>query len=90
MHQFLYPAVFFKDEEDFLVYFPDLDISTQGSTVEEAFLFAKDYLRAYLTEALKHELDYELPTKFEDVCKKYRNGRVFLVDVILNTAEFAK
>ena len=42
MKQFLFPAVFFKDEDIFTVLFPDLNITTEGETVEEAYLFAKD------------------------------------------------
>ena len=45
MKQFLFPAVFIKTENEYTVVFPDLNITTEGDTLEEAYLFAKDYLR---------------------------------------------
>ena len=36
--RYVYPAIFVKDEDDsYKVLFPDLDISTDGKIMEEAF-----------------------------------------------------
>ena len=47
MQQFIYPAIFYIDEDETKVYFPDLDISTSGDNYDEAFLFAKELLKVY-------------------------------------------
>ena len=39
MHYFAYPALFYKDEDVTRVIFPDLNISTEGEDLTEAFLF---------------------------------------------------
>jgi len=55
MEQFIFPAVFFQEEgeADYTVVFPDLNIFTDGKTLVEAFLFAKDYLKVYCSYAKK-------------------------------------
>ena len=40
MKQYLFPAVFTKTENEYIALFPDLNITTEGETIEEAFLFA--------------------------------------------------
>ena len=41
MKQFLFPAIFYKEDDKYIVLFPDLNITTEAETAEEAFLFAK-------------------------------------------------
>ena len=84
MKQYLFPAVFTKTENEYIALFPDLNITTEGETIEEAFLFAKDYLRVYCSYTLKFDVDLDRPSKFEDIQAKYKNDLVLLVDVILD------
>ncbi|MBP3344788.1 MAG: type II toxin-antitoxin system HicB family antitoxin [Clostridia bacterium] len=69
MKSFVYPAIFIKDKEDdtYKVLFPDLEVTTDGEFVEEAFLYAKGLLKAYFVAALKYDLDYNLPTEFDKI-----------------------
>ncbi|MEG1751500.1 MAG: hypothetical protein RR140_00170 [Clostridia bacterium] len=83
MKLFVYPAVFFK-ENGTTVIFPDLDIFTEGDSVEEAFLFAKDYLRQFLETSQKYELGYNLPSKYETVQEKYKPAQVMLIDAAIS------
>lgn len=86
MKTFIYPAVFIKDSEDdiFRVLFPDLDISTDGTIVEEAYLYAKECLKAYFICAEKYEFDYNLPTDFEMVKKTTKTDEyVMLIDATI-------
>lgn len=83
MKQFLFPAVFVKDEEGYTAIFPDLNISTEGETIEEAYLFAKDYLKVYCTYVVKFDLDIDTPSRYEKIVQKYPNDFVQLVDVIM-------
>ena len=52
MKQFLFPAIFYKEDDKYIVLFPDLNITTEAETAEEAFLFAKDSLKPHPTKYL--------------------------------------
>ncbi len=84
MKQFLYPAIFFKLEDEYRVIFPDLDISTDGRTYEEAYMFAKDLLRVYFIYVLKHDLDFNLPSSYEDLQATSSAGEtITMIDAII-------
>lgn len=85
MEQFIYTAVFFVDEESggYTVAFPDLDISTEGNSLVEAFLFAKDYLRVYCSYARKFDMEIPKPTKFIELKEKFANATCMLIDTII-------
>ena len=70
MQRFLYPAVFYKVEDEYKVLLPDANISTEGVVMEEAYLYAQEFLKAYLIYALKFDLDYNLPTDYDSIVKK--------------------
>ena len=81
--QFVYPAVFVKGEEVVVASFPDIGITTDGFSFEEAFLLAKDYLRVYCTYVCKYELDTPKPSFYEDVSSKNMLSSVMLVDTVI-------
>lgn len=83
LQQFVYPAVFVKGPEEVVATFPDLGITTDGGSVEEVFLFAKDYLRVYCTYATKYDLDISRPSFFEEIATKFNKDAVMLVDTVL-------
>lgn len=83
IHQFIYPAVFVKGTNEVIATFPDLGIVTDGTTMEEAFLFAKDYLRVYCSYALKFDININKPSFFEDVANRNKNDSTMLIDTIL-------
>jgi len=84
MKQFLYPAIFFKLEDEYRVIFPDLDISTDGRTYEEAYMFAKDLLRVYFIYVLKHDLDFNFPSSYEDLVATSSAGEtITMIDAII-------
>ena len=73
MQRVVYPAIFYKDEDVYRVLFPDIELTTDGTIIEEAFLYAKEFLRQYFIQVLKYDLDYNTPTDFLKVksgCKK--------------------
>ena len=49
MKSYTYPAIFIKDQENdgYQVLFPDLEVTSKGEFIEEAFLYAKATLKAY-------------------------------------------
>ena len=83
IHQFVYPAVFAKGNEEIVVNFPDLGITTEGNSFEEAFLFAKDFLRVYCSYALRFNLDITKPSFFTEIKDQFKNENTMLVDTIL-------
>lgn len=84
MQQYVFPAVFVKKEDEtYSVFIPDLDITTEGDSIEEAFLYIKDYLRIFCQYAIKLEEDILIPTKFEKVAEKFKKDTVMLVDAII-------
>ena len=72
MKSFVYPAIFIKDEEEggYKVLFPDLEITTDGQFVEEAFLYAQELLKAYFVYVVKYDLDFNMPTEFDKIKKR--------------------
>ncbi|MBO5884507.1 MAG: toxin-antitoxin system, antitoxin component, HicB family protein [Clostridia bacterium] len=80
MKQFLFPAVFFKEDDKYIVLFPDLNITTEGDTVEEAFLFAKDSLKVYCSYVEKFDLDIDMPSTFESISAKNPKNLVMMID----------
>ena len=83
IHQFVYPAVFVQGEAEVAASFPDLGITTEGESFEEAFLFAKDFLRVYCSYALKFDLDINKPSYFTDIIQKHKNENPMLIDALL-------
>ena len=85
-YQFLYPAIFIKDEDESCqVLFPDLNIYTDGKNMDEAYIYAKGLLKAYFSYALKYEIDYNKPTKIEDLLAKLKpNEIVMYVDAMID------
>ncbi|MDD2227598.1 MAG: hypothetical protein PHH71_03365 [Clostridia bacterium] len=81
--QFIYPAIFVKVEDQVSVNFPDLGITTDGESYEEAFLFAKDFLRVYCTYALKCDYEINMPSIYEDIDETNVFDRVMLIDAVI-------
>ncbi|MCI8555608.1 MAG: hypothetical protein HFI85_03440 [Clostridia bacterium] len=90
MKSFVYPAIFIKDDDEEVVrvLFPDLELTTDGSFIEEAYLFAKEMLKAYFTYIEKYDLDFNQPTDFDIVKKSCEEGDiVMLVDAEIEGKE---
>lgn len=85
MEQFIFPAVFFQEdgETDYTVVFPDLNISTEGKTLIEAFLLAKDYLRVYCSYARKFDMGIDKPSRFVDIAERFPNYICMLIDAFI-------
>ena len=87
-YQFVYPAIFIKDEDDgsYQVFFPYLNIYTSGKNITETFLYAKDLLKVYFSYALKYEVDYNKPSKIEKLLENCKPHEIAMyVDTIVET-----
>ena len=84
---YLYPVVIIEDnfeEDSFVAMIPDLGISTDGQNIEEAYLYAKDYLRVFIENAIINDIDFNLPSNINLVMDKYKNCNVMLLDTVTN------
>ena len=88
MKDLVYPAVLYKDENNggYTIAIHDLGIVTDGATVVDAFIKAKEDLCAMINCAIKYDCDVEAPTDFEKVYKDNNKGKVknivLLVDAL--------
>lgn len=85
MQQFVFPAILYRDLENrgYTIVFHDLNICTEGVTVEDAFLRAKDFLQVYCKCAIEYNGEVEQATKYADVETEPQNI-VLLVDAEIN------
>jgi predicted RNase H-like HicB family nuclease len=86
MFHYIYPAVFFYNDEEFQVLIPDLNLTCSGISLEEAYILAKDFLRAYFEYAQKFDMDTLEPSNFNEILEKYRNDKtatVMLIDAMV-------
>ena len=79
MQRFIYPAIFYKDEETVRVLFPDIELATDGAFVEEAYLYAKEFLRQYFVQVLKYDFDYNKPSSIDEVKSKCKSDDIVML-----------
>ncbi len=83
MKQFVFPAVLYKDTENrgYTILLNDVNICTEGSSVEDAFLRAKEMLEIYCRCAIEYNGEIEEATKYENV-EAEKSNIVLLVDAV--------
>jgi predicted RNase H-like HicB family nuclease len=86
MKQFVYPIVLYFDDTTscYTVAFHDLDIYTEGDTVEEAFLKATEFLEAYFDCIVEFNETPEEASKYLSVFEKHKKDLVLLTKITLN------
>lgn len=63
-----YPAIFVREEDKYVVEFPDLpDCKTEGANIVKAMRAAKKMVAAYLTESVKSGVELPVPTGLDEV-----------------------
>jgi|AntRauTorcE11897_2_1112592.scaffolds.fasta_scaffold00001_455 predicted RNase H-like HicB family nuclease len=84
MKQFVYPVTLYLDDETncYTVAFSDLDIYTEGDTVEEAFLKAKEFLKAYFECLDEFEETPDQASDYLKIAKNSAGNIVLLVDAV--------
>ncbi len=88
MKNLVYPAVVIKDDEKgsntgwYTIAIQDLGIYTEGETVVDAYIKAKEYLCAMVDCAIKFDCEIESPTNFEKVYESNKGNIVLLVDAL--------
>ena len=84
MKDLVYPAIVYRDEEEngYTISIQDLGIVTEGETVVDAYIKAKQYLAAMVDCDIKFDCDIESPSQFEKVYKENKKNIVLLVDAL--------
>lgn len=92
MKELVYPAVLYKDDESgtntgwYTISIADLGIVTEGETVVDAYIKAKEYLCAMVDCAIKFDCEIESPSDFDKVYRDNNKGNkkniVLLVDAL--------
>lgn len=85
MRQYVFPVVFFKDEnQEYVAFAPDLNLTSDGETIEEAYLFIQDFIRTYCSYVNKTgEEETLIPSKFEKIVEANPSKLVMLVDAFV-------
>ncbi len=66
MEKFVFTGVIFRDGDDFLALCPELDVISQGKTLEEAKEMLLEATSLYLESAFESGVPYFRPTPRED------------------------
>jgi hypothetical protein len=83
MEHFVFPAAFYKDEENdnYIVAFDDVRVYCMGKTIEEAYWNAKKYLKDYCRLSVKMFGEVqEKPRTFLESLEIHKNEIVLLID----------
>ena len=86
MKKFTYPAVIFSDNETgaAIIALYDLNLFTEGESVEEAHANMEGMLAIHMSYAMKHGLSFNEPTPFKDMIKSYPKQLCVLVECKLD------
>ena len=83
MKQFIYPALYYADDENetSTLLIDDLDIIASSDTVENAYLSAKVHLQNFVDWSIKFGGVINPATSFKETCALNPKRDVLLVDV---------
>lgn len=86
---YVYPAIFYKEDNGYSVIFPDLnDLATCGADLSEAISMAEDALGLWLFTSLREGEVIPNPTPLSNVIKEEEDAFVNLIHVDMN--DYAK
>lgn len=83
MEQYIFPAAFYKDEENdnYIVAFDDVQVYCMGKTIEEAYWTAKKYLKDFCRLSIKmFGAVQEKPRTYLESREIHKNDIVLLID----------
>lgn len=78
-----YPIVITKDNKDYIVYVPDLDINTSGKTFEKAMSMAYDAIGEVYIVREDYKMKINKPSSIEKISNqaKYKNDIVTSISI---------
>jgi len=92
MKRYIYPAIYYADNDNFtsVLLLPDVDIIASDNTVENAFISAKNHLQSYVDWSIKFGGAISEPTSFKETCSLNPKKDVLLIDVESTAKEIDK
>lgn len=84
MKLYVYPAVLSCEDDEYIITIPDLSLRNIANSSEEAFLKAKESLKAYFDLAKRFESVVPFPSTYEQICRKNPKKKVVMLDVAVN------
>ena len=84
MKKYVYPAVFYYDEQAklYCAAIEDLALYIDGETVEQAHASAAEILKFFIDTSLKYGDDLPLASSFVEVVTKHPKNLVMLVEAM--------
>lgn len=68
MKRFIYPMVLFTDENElYTALYPDLNLLASGSSIEDVYARASDYLQFYVTSVLKYGAKFASQSTYSQI-----------------------
>ncbi len=87
MKRYIYPMVLFTDENElYTALYPDLNLMASGSSVEDVYARANDYLSFYVTSTMKYESKMASMSTFAEIQALNPNNIVLLGSVDIDEA----
>ena len=90
MEHYIFPAVFYRDEENdcYIVAFDDVQVYCTGRSIEEAFWTARKYLKDFCRLSIKmFGAVQEKPRSYLESCNIHKGEIVLLVDAEVKAAK---
>ena len=87
-----YPACFYRTNDGYSVYFPDLDVATCADSADEAMMMAVDCLAGCLYNLSEDGKEWPEPSDMNDINPaKYEDftGECFVAEVVTDVCEYA-
>lgn len=79
MKRYVYPMVLFTGENDlYTALYPDLNLLASGSSIEDVYLRANQYLDFYLESAIKYDTKLAAASKYAEIQALNPNNIVLL------------
>lgn len=90
----MYPVIFTKTNDGYLIEVPDLEILTQGTDIENAFEMARDAISITIVSLEDNNEPVPVPSKLEDVdvaCSTFADcGKGFISIVDTDISEYRR
>ena len=88
MKRYIYPMVLFTDENDlYTALYPDLNLLASGSTIEDVYARANDYLEFYITSAMKFGTPLSNTSTYAEIQALNPNKVVLLGTALIDEEE---
>ena len=85
MKRYVYPMVLFTDENNmYTALYPDLDLLASGTSVEDVYLRANEYLEFFMESTLKYEAKINSSSSYSEIQALNPNKIVLLGSAMLD------